>query len=383
MLQYRSTYVFLLLLLPLTGYFSIASAEFKSTPEAEALRQHILAWIDSFESLECQYKYRFSMESGAWQEKEEKFRYQGEWLWFENLLVGRGGYDSDEPIGHTLTMGRIDGKVRLLGVAEGGRMTGEINREDMLRPAHVLDPRHMMGNTPARSGIKTILSRPGIPFLIEHDGERILAYWVTQEGKRREGLNIYLDKMDRVASVEFVLRPDCLPEEVRPFTDKPVTELYTLEQRLEFEDYHYIDGVWFPCYSRKILAPNLSNEVLGKEIGKLVRQHELGQIGRCEMYAKILELDHNRDLSNGASEVVHIDPATVRINEELSKDDFWVDIPLGTGVVDRETDQVVHIERETWRERHANLILFMAMLLLFSIATVVGWRYWSTNSPAR
>ncbi len=383
MLQHRSTYVFLLLLLPLTGYFSIASAEFKSTPEAEALRQHILTWIDSFESLECSYTYRWNMESGGWQEKEEKFRYQGEWLWFENMIIDCGGYEDPEPIGQMLTIGRVNGEVRLLGVGEGGHVTGEINRKNMLRPSHVLDPRHMMGNTPARSGIKTILSRPGIPFLIEHDDERIMVYWVTQEGKRREGLNIYLDQMDRVSAVEFVLRPDCSPEEVRSFTDKPITELYTLHERLEFEDYHYINGVWFPCYAINRCAPDLENEELGRKIGGFVRQRELGEIERCEMYAKILELDHNRDLSNGASEVVHIDPATVRINEELSKDDFWVDIPPGTGVVDRETDQVVHIERETWRERHANLILFMAMLLLFSIATVVGWRYWPTNDAAR
>ncbi len=380
MSQHRSTYVFLLLLLSLTGYSAIASAEFKSTPEAEALRQHILTWIDSFESLECSYTYRWNMESGGWQEKEEKFRYQGEWLWFESMLISQGGFESAEPIGHTMTVGRIDGKVRLLGVS-GGDITGDINRQDTFRPSHVLDPRHLMGNTPAELGIKNILSQPGTSFLIENEKERILMYWVDSNDRMPWGVNIYLDLMDRIIAVNYVVRPNCSFNEVQKFTRKPINELYALEQRLEFEDYHYINGVWFPCYAREIPAKKTSAEIRGK-MSEFIGQRERGEIEPCEAEAKILELERSNELSNSTSEI-HIDPATVRINEELSKDDFWVDIPLGTGVVDRETNQVVHIERETWRERHANLILFMAMLLLFSIATVVGWRYWSPNDTAK
>ncbi len=380
MVRHSKTYFVLALLLSLTGCSAVASAELQTTPEAETMRQHILAWIDSFESLECQYKYRFSMESGAWQEKEEKFRYQGEWLWFESMLIGQGGFESAEPIGHTMTIGRIDGKARLLGVS-GGDITGDINRQDTFRPSHVLDPRHLMGNTPAELGIKNILSQPGISFLLENEKERILMYWVDKNGELPRGINIYLDSMDKIIAVDYVLRPDCSPEEVSKFANKPISELYTLEQRLEFADYHYINGVWFPCYARKILASDSSEEIV-KKTSEFIGQHRRGEIEECEMYVRILELEHENGLSDSTSEI-HIDPATVRINEEMSKDDFWVDIPPGTGVVDRETDQVVHIERETWRERHANLILFMAMLLLFSIATVVGWRYWPTNDAAR
>ncbi len=344
------------------------------------MRQHILTWIDSFESLECSYTYRWNMESGGWQEKEEKFRYQGEWLWFESMLISQGGFESAEPIGHTMTVGRIDGKVRLLGVS-GGDITGDINRQDTFRPSHVLDPRHLMGNTPATLGLKSILSQPGIPFLIERNGERLFMYWVNPNGKMPWGVNIYLDATDKIISVDYVIRPDCLPKEVQQFTSKPLDELYILQQRLEFADYHYINGIWFPCYAReRTTLP--SNENIKKQRSQIFAQQEQGEINACETDAKLLELDYSNTLSNAFSEI-HIDPATVRINEELSKDDFWVDIPLGTGVVDRETNQVVHIEQETWRERHANLILFMAMLLLFSIATVVGWRYWSPNDAAR
>ncbi len=356
--------------------------EFKTTAESERLRQHILAWIDSFESLACTYTYRWEEPSGEWQKEEIEFRYQGEWLWKECVVLGNDGSEDSEDIGHTVITGRVDGQVRILDIdADSAHRTGEINRPDLLAPSSVLDPRHMMGNTPDSSGLREILSKPGTSFLAKEDAERVLMYWPDVYDPNSRAINIHLDELDRITYVDYVVRPNCSPAEAQKLSDKHAKDLFLLSRRLELMDYRYVNAVWFPCYA-KSWSTTESPMNIRKKAAALSQKKEQGEISRCELYVRFVELDHQKKLSLPISEL-HVDPSTLRINEELSKDDFWVEIPPGTGVVDRETDQVVHIERETWRERHANLILFTATLLLLSIASIVGWRYWPTNDAAR
>ena len=45
-------------------------------------------------------------------------------------------------------------------------------------------------------------------------------------------------------------------------------------------------------------------------------------------------------------------------------------------MVDRQTDEVIITARETWLERHADLLVILVALGILGGITVAGWRYW-------
>ncbi len=300
-------------------------------------------------------------------------------VYYEATTLGWGGVTKAEPIGSLMQESFIDGEVTLLG-QQGTNITGEVNRGKLRfsQPTRLLQY-VLLKEQLGKKGLHTFLSRPGKATLLERNGERILMYWSTDEELKGDTVSLHLNEMNHITQLDFINRPFCLYEEVEKLTVKDIYELCYWYTRLELLDYQQLDSVWLPCYIREININPTKNSI--KHAGSLRRSYDLGEMTRCEYDVKRMEnLEYK---PNPSTAEIHIDPNTVRINKKMKKADFEIEIPPGTALINMGTGETFETERQTWRERHADLIVIVAMLLLLSTMTVFGWRYWSTNSPAR
>ncbi len=371
-----SFYVFFLSLVVMLNAYTALPGDREA---GERIRQEVLAWLDSFNSLQCTYTHRWDMPTGEWKEEEVSFRWQDAMAYCQTTTIGWGGVEEAEPIGSLMQESLVDGKATLLG-QQGVIVMGEKNHEELQFSQSTLLLQYLLlkgqlGNT----GLYTLLSRPGNASLLERNGERVLMYWSTDDEVRGKTVNLYLDKQNRVSQIDFIQRPFCSYEEVERLTKMDIYDLFYLERSLELLDYRQFSGVWFPCYFREITSVPTKESVDRQRPLHWKADH--GEMEYCEYYVRRLEIVECEP--NSPTSEIHIKPETVIINQILEKSDFEIEIPMGTGMVNAKTGKVFKQGEQTWRERHANLILFMAMLLLFSIATVVGWRYWSPNDAAR
>jgi hypothetical protein len=344
--------------------------------EVERVKNTILSWFKSFESLECSYRYREDG-PGLWREEEVEYRWQGNMEYYQSILLDGGG-DGLEPIGSMMTESIIDGKGTLLG-HQNGRVQGEKNLKGFLfsystNILRSLLPRKPVETTaripPANFGLRTILAYPGTATLVEKNGIRTLIYWTQGEEMGGTSVNVTLDDRDRIIRIDYVIRPLCSPEEASQYTAKDIYSIVSKMSTLELMDYQQFNGVWFPCYIKETVY-----WVTDESAKRFPRLRAVqGEISWCEYYVRRMEgLEYEKDAP--VSEL-NINPKTVRINTQLKQSDFEINIPGGTGMVDRQTNEVLFTEHETWLERHADLVIILIALGILGGITVAGWRYW-------
>jgi hypothetical protein len=344
------------------------------------IHQEILAWLDSIQSLQCTMKLRMESPSGVWKESEVEFRWQDSMLFYQATTLACGGVDRPVPAGSLVTESFVDGKGTLLGY-QNGRMTGEVNREDihfsqysdLIRKLLEKIPESKILETfPTSLGLHTILTAPGTASFLERNGERVLMFWSKGELLQGTGVNVFLNEQNRIDTIEFVSRPICPCEEAERFASKEIYDVMSLLSRVELLEYQSFNGIWFPCYIRETVYP-VTDESL-ECFGPLRLRAYHGEISFCEYHVKRLE-DLEYEPIPGISEI-QIKSETVQLNAELDEDDFLIEIPPGTPLVNMQNHEVFRKQQQTWRERHADLLIILAALSILAIATLAGWRYW-------
>ena len=345
----------------------------------EQIKQEILAWLDSFQSLQFKFRYRFDVSHGRWKEQEIEYRRQGNMIYYHSIVLGYGGFDA-EPVGSVLIESLVDGKCSLL-TYQGKGVSGEINRKNILTSYTILIDLlfekipidEVAEYSPYAVGVHTILSLPGKSTLLKRGGEKTLVYWSESEELYGLALNLRLDKQNRIIEVDYVVRPFYSPEEVQLWATKDIHEVVQRMSSIELADYKEFNGIWLPCYMKQT-KHNSTEESRSQYVSIAADARRDGR-NLCEYYVRLFEgLEYEK--GNSHTEEVRIDPGTVKINDTLNKSDFEIDFPPYTSIVDRETNEVITTARETWLERHANLVIILIALGILGGITVAGWRYW-------
>lgn len=354
-----------------------------SREEGEQIKQDILAWLDSINSIKCTYNLRIEGPSIGFEEQEVKFRWQGEDFYYEALTLAldpASEQEHREMIGAVMTESLLDGKFTLLGHQR--RIVAEVNRQgffdtsplrQMWKMFHVQSTKDAIGNPTPYLTLRTILSLPGFATLIEREGKRILAYWTTLEQETSCGLNLYLDEENRIVRADFVDRPSyCTFEEAQRYVTGDIYRTVRLRSSLSLTEYTSFGGVWFPMhmYEELFHITDESNTRFRDQMGQIIKSG-----GRCKYHVMLFEgYEYNSDKT-----IVYdlgIDPKTVKLNEALKKSDFEIEIPPGTNVSDKQSKEVYTSAQETWLERHADLVIILVALGILGGATLAGWRYW-------
>jgi hypothetical protein len=355
-----------------------------SRVEGEQIKQEILAWLDSINSIQCTYRLRIEGPSIFFEEKEVKFRWQGKNFYYEALTLAldpASEQEHPEMIGAVMTESLLDGKFTLLGHQR--RIVAEVNRRgffdssptrQMRKMFHVQSTEKARKNATVNLTLGSILSLPGFATLIEREGKRILAYWTTLEQETATGLNIYLDEQNRIVQADFVDRPAyCTFEEAQQYVTGDIYRTIRLGSSLFLTEYTSFGDIWFPTHMREELFYTTDkNKNSSPERNE---KFKAGEITACEFYAIL----YGGYVYDPAKTIVYdfwIDPKTVKLNKALKNSDFEIEIPPGTNVSDRQSKEVYTTARETWLERHADLVIILIALGILGGITVAGWRYW-------
>lgn len=354
-----------------------------SRVEGEQIKQEILAWLDSINSIQCIYRLRIEGPSVVFEEEEVKFRWQGKNFYYEALTLAldpASEQEHPEMIGGVMTESLLDGKFTLLGHQK--RIVAEVNRRSffdsspllqMWKMFHVQSREDAIGNPTPYLTLQTILSLPGFATLIEREGKRILAYWTTLEQETATGLNIYLDEENRIVRADFVDRPSyCTFDEAQQYVTGDVYRTVRLRSSLFLTEYSSFGDIWFPTHMREELfsITGESNTRFRDQMGQIIKSE-----GRCKYHVMLFEGYEY----NPAKTIIYdlqIDPKTVKLNKALKNSDFEIEIPPGTNVSDRQSKEVYTTAQETWLERHADLLIILVALGILWGITVAGWRYW-------
>ena len=350
--------------------------------KGEQIKEDLLAWLDSINSLQCEYIFRQDdPSSGLWKEEEILYRWQGNKQFYKAITLDHNAVDDRiEPIGSLVTENLIDGKGTLLGY-QNERVTGEVNRESFLFGNATRLLRHLLQKLPFEDvkttsprllGLVTILSLPGTPIVLNKDGKQILMYSTQGEEFGGIGLNAHLDDENRIVAVDYVNRPLCPSEEQLQFTTNDVYDVVQKISSVVLGDYQLFNGIWFPCFIKEI-----DDEVTNASFDQfrpLRASAYRGEISYCEFYVRMME-GLQYEPFPGSFEI-RLKNESVQINKEMNLSDFEIDFPPGTDLVDKGTHEVFRTAQETWLERHANLVIILIALGILGGITVAGWRYW-------
>jgi hypothetical protein len=355
-----------------------------SRVEGEQIKQEILAWLDSINSIQCTYRLRIEGPPTVFEIKEVKFLWQGQNFYYEALTLALDPareQEHPEMIGGVMTESLLDGKFTLLGHQR--RIVAEVNRRGFLDPSptrqmrkmfHVQSTENTIKNATVFRTLQSILSLPGFATLIEREGERILAYWTTLEQETATGLNIYLDEENRIVQADFVDRPAyCTFEEAQRYVTGDIYRTVRLGSSLFLTEYNSFGDIWFPAHMREELF--YTTDKNKRSSPERNEKFKAGEITACEFYA-ILFGGYEYDPAKTIVYDLNIDPKTIKLNKVLKKSDFEIEIPPGTNVSDRQSKEVYTTARETWLERHADLVIILIALGILGGITVAGWRYW-------
>ena len=374
-----STYVaFVVLLLTLCS-----GAYPDSRVKGEKIKQDILTWLHSIKSLQCNYTYRLDTPSGEWKEEKVEYRRQGDMEYYQSIVQAINGHDF-EPVGSMLSESMINGKGTLLG-HQNNRVTGEINLKSIRFPHSTRLVRKLLEQLPENKipeimpphkGLNTILSVPGMATLIDKKEQRLLVYWSESEALHGIAVNLYLDEENKITKIVYLIRPYYSMEEVLLWATKPFYEIGQIISIAEFSDYKQFDGIWFPCYMKeRYVSVNRKRAEEGRRNINPPPSIFHGKESYCERRVKRYEA-FEYDVDHYALETCVIDPDSVKINRKMSESDFLINVPPETHMVDRQTDEVIITARETWLERHADLLVILVALGILGGITVAGWRYW-------
>lgn len=351
--------------------------------EGEKIKQDILTWLHSIKSLQCSFTYRLDTPSGAWKEQKVEYRRQGDMEYYQSVVQAFGGHDF-EPVGSMLSESMINGKGTLLG-HQSNKVMGEINLKSIRFPHSTRLVRKLLEQLPENKipeimpphkGLNTILSIPGTAILINKEEQRLLVYWSESETLHGIAVNLYLDEENKITKIVYLIRPYFSMEEVLLWATKPFYEIGQTISIAEFSDYKQFNGIWFPCYMKEkyIGVTQESLDEAKRNINPPPSIFE-GKKSYCERDVKRDEaLEY--EIDHYSLEECVIDPDSIKINREMSESDFLIEVPPETSMVDRYTDEVITTARETWLERHADMLIILAALGILGGVIIAGWRYW-------
>lgn len=346
----------------------VSSAAGQESPEAVQLKEWIMDYLTGLESIQCEYTYSTEVYGYGSSLEHYSLKARGDDYRIENVIEQSVSMGNCPP-GSKIVANHLAGTRKQLNEIVGVRMTAEINGSRPTIPEHLLGPRLLMGKGGRDTSLLEILGAPGYAKAFQLGTGTVLSYRRHFEKKMRfTCVDIFVHD-GKINQIDWCFRPRCPMEEDLQETE-PDLELRTLIRTVWLSSFVTVKDMAFPCDLRSMVY----NTQWGSNFAQMVALDEQGKINKCDYEQAIMSEAKSVPTSE---EVVAIDAASLKINEEIPDSALDVTIPKNITIVDRTNDTLIVPPLTLWA-MYSDLILLIAGLgaVAALLTGVWAWRRW-------
>jgi hypothetical protein len=304
-------------------FLSVVLAE--PSEDAERVRDTLIARAERISSLRLKCTlYLESVTSGLKRDLAYDFRFSDPNSYFFDDSA------MDDNKRRLTTMAFLNGVFTVLESADAlDRPRGVIVgfQERPLVPDSEFHPLHVLGYYREISLSERLSS--GAVYLRERGGQQVLSHVDLDRGER---MDLYLDSEYRITRMDKGVLPSReIMEQYLTRRDGDILDLYMVYRTLELSDYRSIGGIDFPLKAVRRTYSTAHGPALAIR-DRLLKQLKAGEIDRLER--RVQQFTKMPATLRTVWTVV-IDPETLELNCVLTDDNFEVEFPRGTRVLDR------------------------------------------------
>ncbi len=303
-------------------------------PEAVVARSEVLSWLESFESLECTYRFCCDTSGGVAPVPEIiEFKVKGDWIHFVRRSKTEHAVD-ERMLPPLKAETNVNGQIDRFCVFDGNEVFQEGDQKfdflgyNHLSPLSITGQNSPFSYTSFSHTLRDLLAPPGDVVLeTGEDGNSTLfvfPYPPDMEYNTHvpHAVVIGLDEEDRISAMTFAIPPVCTLEEAAVFAQSPAHHLYGPVATIYMNEWTEIDGVQIPLHLRRVVWDVKYSNM--QELQENMTRQEQGIIGACE--GSVLRYEAISKVAVGSEQEMTIDPDSVRINRAaLSREEFVIE----------------------------------------------------------